>query len=144
MVVTTTPLSPAMKRTEEGRFDLAWGGIASLSISAIIWTECQARGFTLDDLVRWMSSAPAVSRDSAIRREPSPQAATPIRRLRSRSILVVKPEVLHYRTPSRLISKNAHWRWSGPPTFAANLSFKRASFPIRHKAANSRYPEAIP
>jgi hypothetical protein len=47
-------------RMETGRFDLAWGGIASLSVALpVIWTECRSRGFTLDDIVRWMSSAPA-------------------------------------------------------------------------------------
>jgi allantoinase len=49
-----------MKRKDTGRFDLAWGGIASLSLApSIIHTECCRRDFTLDDLVRWMSSAPA-------------------------------------------------------------------------------------
>jgi len=49
-----------MKREDTGRFDLAWGGIASLSLApSVIYTECCHRGFTLDDIVRWMSSAPA-------------------------------------------------------------------------------------
>jgi allantoinase len=61
MIVTDhSPCPPEMKRQDEGRFDLAWGGIASLSVALpVIWTECRTRGFTLDDLVRWMSSAPA-------------------------------------------------------------------------------------
>jgi allantoinase len=61
MVVTDhSPCPPAMKREDSGRFDLAWGGIASISLAAsIIHTECFHRGFTLDDIVRWMSSAPA-------------------------------------------------------------------------------------
>jgi len=49
-----------MKHTETGRFDLAWGGIAGLSLAlAVIHTECLRRDFTLDNIVRWMSSAPA-------------------------------------------------------------------------------------
>jgi allantoinase len=49
-----------MKREDSGRFDLAWGGIASLSLAlSVIHTECSRRGFTLDDIVRWMSGAPA-------------------------------------------------------------------------------------
>ena len=49
-----------MKRQDSGRFDLAWGGIASLSLAlSIVQTECMRRGFTLDDIARWMSSAPA-------------------------------------------------------------------------------------
>jgi allantoinase len=61
MIVTDhSPCPPAMKSEESGRFDLAWGGIASLSVAlSVIHTECRQRGFTLDDIVRWMSSAPA-------------------------------------------------------------------------------------
>ncbi len=61
MVVTDhSPCPPAMKREDSGRFNLAWGGIASLSLApSVIHTECLRRGFTLDDIVRWMSSAPA-------------------------------------------------------------------------------------
>lgn len=61
MVVTDhSPCLPEMKRTETGRFDQAWGGIASLSVALpVMHTECHQRGFTLDHLVRWMSTAPA-------------------------------------------------------------------------------------
>jgi allantoinase len=61
MIVTDhSPCPPEMKRADVGRFDLAWGGIAGLSLALpIIHTECLRRGFTLNDLVRWMSSAPA-------------------------------------------------------------------------------------
>jgi allantoinase len=61
MIVTDhSPCPPAMKREESGRFDLAWGGIASISLALpIIHTECRLRGFTLDHIARWMSSAPA-------------------------------------------------------------------------------------
>jgi allantoinase len=61
MVVTDhSPCPPAMKREDIGRFDLAWGGIAGISLAlSIIHTECSRRGFTLDNIVRWMSSAPA-------------------------------------------------------------------------------------
>jgi allantoinase len=55
-----SPCPPEMKRRDEGRFDLAWGGIASLSIALpVVWTDARARGFTLDDVVRWMSFAPS-------------------------------------------------------------------------------------
>ena len=61
MIVTDhSPCPLEMKRQDSGRFDLAWGGIASLSLAlSIIHTECQRRKFTLNDVVRWMSSAPA-------------------------------------------------------------------------------------
>ncbi len=60
IVTDHSPCPPAMKQEESGRFDLAWGGIASLSLAlSVIYTECFHRGFTLNDLVRWMSSGPA-------------------------------------------------------------------------------------
>jgi len=61
LVVTDhSPCPPEMKGLNEGRFDLAWGGIASLSVAlSAVWTGAVERGFTLDDIARWMSSAPA-------------------------------------------------------------------------------------
>ncbi len=62
MVVTDhSPCPPEMKRLEEGRFDRAWGGIGSLSVAlSAVWADASQRGFTLCDVARWMSSAPAV------------------------------------------------------------------------------------
>jgi allantoinase len=55
-----SPCPPAMKGLEHGRFDKAWGGIASLSVAvSVVWTEAVKQGFGLEDLVRWMGSAPA-------------------------------------------------------------------------------------
>ena len=55
-----SPCPPAMKQHEDGRFNIAWGGIASLSTALpVMWTEAHARGCTLRDLARWMSGAPA-------------------------------------------------------------------------------------
>ena len=61
MVVTDhSPCPPEMKRLDEGRFDLAWGGIASLSVAlSAVWAGASQRGFRLNDVARWMSSAPA-------------------------------------------------------------------------------------
>ena len=56
-----SPCPPAMKRMDTGRFDQAWGGIASLSTALpVLWTECVQRGVPLARLVRWMSAAPAM------------------------------------------------------------------------------------
>ncbi|HEY4009302.1 MAG TPA: allantoinase AllB, partial [Acidobacteriaceae bacterium] len=62
-----SPCPPGMKRLtammpgeEPGRFDEAWGGIASLSTALpVLWTECTARGIPLTKLAGWMSRAPA-------------------------------------------------------------------------------------
>ena len=62
-----SPCPPHMKRldppepgAECGRFDEAWGGIASLSTALpILWTDCVRRGFSLSQLAKWTSAAPA-------------------------------------------------------------------------------------
>jgi allantoinase len=62
-----SPCPPAMKRLsatmpgeQPGRFDEAWGGIASLSVALpLLWTECAARGIPLTKLVEWTACAPA-------------------------------------------------------------------------------------
>jgi allantoinase len=61
MVVSDhSPCPPAMKLPESGDFLQAWGGISSLQLRLpIVWTESKRRGFSLDDLARWLCSAPA-------------------------------------------------------------------------------------
>ncbi len=63
-----SPCPPHMKRlkddkngnTAAGRFDLAWGGIPSLSTAlSVLWTECLHRELTLTQLTEWTSAAPA-------------------------------------------------------------------------------------
>ena len=55
-----SPCPPEMKRTNEGNFRSAWGGIASLSVAlAVLYTEARERRFALTDIARWMSEAPA-------------------------------------------------------------------------------------
>ncbi|HXR39491.1 MAG TPA: allantoinase AllB [Terracidiphilus sp.] len=45
-----SPCPPAMKRREEGRWDLAWGGIASLGLALpVMWTALHRRGMGLKD-----------------------------------------------------------------------------------------------
>jgi allantoinase len=55
-----SPCPREWKRLEEGRFDLAWGGIASLAVAMpVMWTGMRARGFGLSDLARLMGKKPA-------------------------------------------------------------------------------------
>ncbi|WP_030450404.1 allantoinase AllB [Herbidospora cretacea] len=43
-----------------GDFAMAWGGISSLQLGLpVVWTEASARGFSLEDVVRWMARGPA-------------------------------------------------------------------------------------
>src|SRR5271167_2013565 len=55
-----SPCPTEMKRLVEGNFQKAWGGIAGLSLGMpVIWSEAAQRGFSLQDVVRWMAEKPA-------------------------------------------------------------------------------------
>ena len=55
-----SPCPPAMKLLAEGNFQNAWGGITSLSIALpVMHTEAIRRGFSLNDIARWMAEAPS-------------------------------------------------------------------------------------
>jgi allantoinase len=61
-MVTTdhSPCPPAMKRRDEGRWDHAWGGIASLGLALpVLWTGMRKRGIGLEHIGEWMAAAPA-------------------------------------------------------------------------------------
>jgi allantoinase len=69
MVATDhSPCPPAMKRPkpgiDEGRFDLAWGGISSLGLAlSVMWTAMEQRGTSLNQgmerIGEWMAAGPA-------------------------------------------------------------------------------------
>jgi allantoinase len=65
-MVTTdhSPCPPPMKRRDEGRWDLAWGGIASLGLALpVMWTALERRGVGLkvgmERVGRWMGAETA-------------------------------------------------------------------------------------
>jgi allantoinase len=52
--------SPSPPERKRGSFRDAWGGIASLQLALpAVWTGARDRGFSIEDLVRWMSRNPA-------------------------------------------------------------------------------------
>jgi allantoinase len=55
-----SPCAPELKQAGSGDFAAAWGGIAGLQLGlSAVWTVARRRGRTLDDVARWMASAPA-------------------------------------------------------------------------------------
>jgi allantoinase len=61
MVATDhSPCPPEMKSRDIGRFDQAWGGIASLGLALpVVLTGLQQRGGGLELLAKWMAEEPA-------------------------------------------------------------------------------------
>jgi allantoinase len=101
-----SPCPPAMKRLtatqpgeEAGRFDQAWGGIASLSTAlSVVWTEAGRRGASLAQVARWMSAAPAklAGIDALVGSIEVGKHANLVA-LDADASFVVSPEKLHYR-----------------------------------------------
>ena len=55
-----SPCPPAMKLPETGDFLAAWGGISSLQLRLpVVWTDASRRGYSLEDVARWLCQAPA-------------------------------------------------------------------------------------
>ena len=55
-----SPCTVAMKELGSGDFGTAWGGVSSLQLGLpVIWSAARERGFSLWDIVRWMSAGPA-------------------------------------------------------------------------------------
>jgi allantoinase len=55
-----SPCPPELKLRESGDFLAAWGGISSLQLRLpIVWTEAQRRGYSINDLSRWLCTTPA-------------------------------------------------------------------------------------
>ena len=101
-----SPCPPDMKRLtatqpgeEGGRFDQAWGGIASLSTAiSVIWTEAQAHGYTLAQMAEWTSAAPA--RLAGIATEVGsiePGKHANLVAFDADASFTVTPDILHYR-----------------------------------------------
>jgi allantoinase len=101
-----SPCPPAMKRLEAtqlgeetGRFDEAWGGIASLSTALpLLWTDCERRGFSLEQLAEWTSAAPArLAGLSAEVGSIEPGKHANLVAFDTAASFTVAPELLHYR-----------------------------------------------
>jgi allantoinase len=60
VVTDHSPCPPEMKRRQEGRWDQAWGGIASLGLALpVLWTSMKERGLALERIAEWMGAGPA-------------------------------------------------------------------------------------
>lgn len=69
-----SPCPSDMKLQSTGNFLEAWGGISSLQLRLpVVWTDACQRGFSILDLVRWLSYGPAEQVD-LLKRKGSIQA----------------------------------------------------------------------
>jgi allantoinase len=55
-----SPCPPELKNLDRGDFRQAWGGISSVSLALpAMWTQASRRGFSLQDVIRWMAEGPS-------------------------------------------------------------------------------------
>jgi allantoinase len=101
-----SPCPPHMKRVEPiepgmecGRFDEAWGGIASLSTAlSVLWTECHRRKLSLPQLAQWTAATPAkLAGLSAFVGSIEPGKHANLVVFDPDAEFVVTPDCLHYR-----------------------------------------------
>ncbi len=60
VVTDHSPCPPEMKRGDTGRWDQAWGGIASLGLALpVLWTAMSKRGIAIERVGEWMALGPA-------------------------------------------------------------------------------------
>lgn len=94
-----SPCPPEMKLRKEGDFMKAWGGISSLQLRLpVVWTEASARGFTIEEIARWLCVGPArqVGLDN-LKGSIKPGAEADIVIWNPNAEFRVEPERLHHR-----------------------------------------------
>jgi allantoinase len=95
-----SPSTPDLKRRDTGDFAAAWGGIASLQLGLpAVWTAARERGFTLADVVRWMSAAPADLVGLRQKGRIAPGADADLVAFDPTATFVVDPAALRHRHP---------------------------------------------
>lgn len=60
VVTDHSPCTVDLKALGVGDFSTAWGGVAGLQVGlSATWSGARTRGYSLADVVRWMSAGPA-------------------------------------------------------------------------------------
>ena len=98
-----SPCTPDLKTPD---FASAWGGISSLQLGLpAIWTEARRRGRSLEDVVRWMSTAPAAL--AGLTRKGAIEAG------RDADFAVLAPDELFTVDPAELYHRNQVTAYAG-------------------------------
>jgi allantoinase len=95
-----SPCLPELKTAAAGDFGAAWGGVASLQLGlSAVWTVAQRRGRTLDDVARWMASAPAALAGLTAKGRLAPGGDADMVAFDPDETYVVDPARLYHRHP---------------------------------------------
>jgi allantoinase len=99
-----SPSTPDLKHLARyggnGDFAAAWGGIASLQLGLpAVWTEARRRGFTLADVISWMSAGPASLLGLRTKGAIAPGKDADLVAFDPDAAFTVDPDDLHHRNP---------------------------------------------
>jgi allantoinase len=96
-----SPCPPEMKHSATGNFAEAWGGISSLSLAlSVVWTAASKRGFTINEVVRWMCVKTAeLAGLSGRKGQIQPECDADFIVFDPDAQFTVTPEHLHFRHP---------------------------------------------
>ncbi|MCF3963153.1 allantoinase AllB [Streptomyces fuscigenes] len=92
--------SPCTADLKTSDFATAWGGISSLQLGLpAVWTEARRRGRTMDDVARWMSTAPAALAGLGAKGAVEPGRDADFAVVAPEETFTVDPALLHHRNP---------------------------------------------
>ncbi len=95
-----SPCTADLKRADTGDFAAAWGGIASLQLGLpLMWTEAEARGVDLGEVVSWMARRPADLAGLVHKGRIAVGADADLVAFDPTTTWVVDPSALHHRNP---------------------------------------------
>ena len=96
-----SPCTAEMKAIGTGDFGAAWGGISSLQLGLpLIWTQARSRGFGLEQVAAWMSTAPARLAGLTSKGRLAPGCDADFCVLAPDESFVAEPGQLHHKHPT--------------------------------------------
>jgi allantoinase len=95
-----SPSTADLKHLDTGDFGEAWGGVASLQLGLpLTWTAARSRGIGLEQVVTWMSAAPAALAGLQAKGAIDPGHDADLVVFAPEACLEVDPARLHHRNP---------------------------------------------